>query len=107
MDFLQDRPFDHRVIGKLEPRGPGSGVTPGFGEVYFFWIQNDFPYHDIQSLDFSRAPHMPDIDRDYLKAFELKGTDIRETDLVPAIPPVATDKYPLYSGVSQRRRFVE
>ena len=85
VDFLQDRPFDHRVIGKLEPRGPGSGITPGFGEVYFFWIQNDFPYHDIQSLDFSQAPHMPDLDRDYLKAFELKGTDIRQTDLIPAI----------------------
>lgn len=85
VDFLQDRPFDHRVIGKLEPRGPGSGITPGFGEVYFFWIQNDFPYHDIQSLDFSQAPHLPDLDRDYLKAFELQGTDIRQTDLVPAI----------------------
>ncbi len=85
VDFLQDRPFDHRVIGKLEPRGPGSGITPGFGELYFFWIQNDFPYHNIQSLDFAQAPHMPDLDTNYLKAFELKGTDIRETDLAPAI----------------------
>jgi hypothetical protein len=85
VDFLQDKPYEHRVIGKLEPRGPGSGVTPGFGELYFFWIQNDFPYHNIQSLDFSQAPHMPDLDRDYLKAFELKGTDIRKTDLTPAI----------------------
>jgi hypothetical protein len=85
VDYLQDKPYEHRVIGKLEPRGPGSGITPGFGEVYFFWIQNDFPYHDIQSLDFSQAPHMPDLDRDYLKAFELKGTDIRDTDLFPAM----------------------
>jgi hypothetical protein len=85
VDFLQDQPYEHRVIGKLEPRGPGSGITPGFGELYFFWIQNDFPYHNIQSLDFSQAPHMPDLDRDYLKAFELKGTDIRHTDLFPAI----------------------
>ncbi|HEY3856976.1 MAG TPA: hypothetical protein VGO67_21545 [Verrucomicrobiae bacterium] len=85
VDFLKDRPFDHRIIGKLEPRGPGSGITPGLGELYFFWIQNDFPYHNIQSLDFSQAPHLPDIDTNYLKAFELKGTDIRETDLFPAI----------------------
>jgi hypothetical protein len=85
VDFLQDKPYEHRVIGKLEPRGPGSGVTPGFGELYFFWIQNDFPYHDIQNLDFSQAPHLPDLDRNYLKAFELKGTDIHHTDLVPAI----------------------
>jgi hypothetical protein len=85
VDFLQDQPYEHRVIGKLEPRGPGSGITPGFGELYFFWIQNDFPYHNIQTLDFAQAPHMPDLDRDYLKAFELKGTDIRNTDLLPAI----------------------
>jgi hypothetical protein len=85
VDFLQDKPYEHRVIGKLEPRGPGSGITPGFGEVYFFWIQNDFPYHNIESLDFSQASHMPDLDRDYLKAFELKGTDIRGTDLFPAM----------------------
>jgi hypothetical protein len=85
VDYLQDKPYEHRVIGKLEPRGPGSGITPGFGEVYFFWIQNDFPYHNIQTLDFSQAPHMPDLDRDYLKAFELKGTEIRDTDLFPAI----------------------
>jgi len=85
VDFLQDQPYEHRVIGKLEPRGPGSGITPGFGELYFFWIQNDFPYHNIQTLDFSQAPHLPDLDRNYLKALELKGTDIRKTDLFPAI----------------------
>ncbi len=85
VDILQEQPYEHRVIGKLEPRGPGSGITPGFGELYFFWIQNDFPYHNIQSLDFSQAPHLPDLDRLYLKNFELKGTDVRHTDLFPAI----------------------
>jgi hypothetical protein len=85
VDFLQDQPYNHRVIGKLEPRGPGSGITPGFGELYFFWIQNDFPYHNIQTLDFSQMPHIPDLDRLYLKNFELKGTDVHQTDLFPAI----------------------
>jgi hypothetical protein len=85
VDFLQEQPYEHRVIGKLEPRGPGSGITPGFGELYFFWIQNDFPYHNIQSLDFSQMPHIPDLDRTYLKEFELKGTDIHETDIFPAV----------------------
>jgi hypothetical protein len=41
--------------------------------------------HNIQTLDFSQAPHLPDLDRTYLKTFELKGTDIRQTDLTPAI----------------------
>ncbi len=85
VDLLQDKPYEHRVIGKLEPRGPGSGITPGFGELYFFWLQNDFPYHNIQSLDFAQAPHLPDLDRNFLKTFELQGTDIHATDLWPAM----------------------
>jgi hypothetical protein len=85
VDLLQDKPYEHRVIGKLEPRGPGSGITQGFGELYFFWLQNDFPCHNIQTLDFAQAPHLPDLDRAFLKAFELQGTDIRTTDLWPAM----------------------
>jgi hypothetical protein len=84
-DFLEDKPYENRVIGKLEPRGPGSGITAGFGELYFFWLQNDFPYHNIQTLDFAQMSHIPDLDRLFLKAFELKGTDIATTDLSPAV----------------------
>jgi len=82
-DSLLDKPWEHRVIGKLEPRGPGSGISLGFGQLYFFWLQNDFPYHNIQTLDFPQMSHMPDLDRLYLKAFELKGGDMRTTDLRP------------------------
>jgi hypothetical protein len=84
-DFLLDKPWEHRVIGKLEPRGPGSGITQGFGQLYFFWLQNDFPYHNIQTLDFPQMAHMPDLDRLYLKNFELAGADISTTDLRPAV----------------------
>ncbi|HEY3861280.1 MAG TPA: hypothetical protein VGO59_05270 [Verrucomicrobiae bacterium] len=84
-DFLLEKPWEHRVIGKLEPRGPGSGITPYFGQLYFFWLQNDFPYHNIQTLDFPQMAHMPDLDRLYLKAFELNGSDIYSTDLRPAV----------------------
>jgi hypothetical protein len=85
VDFLQDKPYEHRVIGKLEPKGPGSGITSGFGELYFFWLQNDFPYHNIQTLDFPQMPRTPELDRAYLKTFELQGSDIRTTDLWPAM----------------------
>jgi hypothetical protein len=84
-EFLLEKPWEHRVIGKLEPRGPGSGITPGFGQLYFFWLQNDFPYHNVQTLDFPQMAHMPDLDRLYLKEFELAGSDIRTTDLRPAV----------------------
>ena len=85
VDFLREKPFEHRVIGKLEPRGPGSGITPGIGQLYFFWLQNDFPYHDIQTLDFPQMPHIPDLDRLYLQNFQLAGGDINSTDLRPAV----------------------
>jgi hypothetical protein len=85
VEFLRDKPWEHRVIGKLEPRGPGSGIQQGFGQLYFFWLQNQFPYHNIQALDFSQASHMPDLDRLYLKNFELKGADFQSTDLRPAV----------------------
>jgi hypothetical protein len=85
VEFLQDKPWEHRAIGKLEPRGPGSGIQPGFGQLYFFWLQNDFPYHNIENLDFPQFSHMPDLDRLYLKEFELAGSDIRSTDLRPAV----------------------
>jgi hypothetical protein len=83
-NFLLDKPWEHRVIGKLEPRGPGSGIQQGFGQLYFYWLQNQIPYHNIQTLDFPQMPHMPDLDRLYLKAFELTGTDMNATDLRPA-----------------------
>jgi hypothetical protein len=85
VDFLKENPYEHRVIGKLEPKGPGSGISPGLGELYFFWLQNDFPYHNIQTLDFSQMPRTPELDKAYLKTFELQGSDIRNTDLWPAM----------------------
>jgi len=84
-EFLLDKPWEHRVIGKLEPRGPGSGIQQGFGMIYFFWLQNDFPYNNIETLDYSQFAHIPDLDRLYLKAFELNGSDPSVSDIRPAI----------------------
>jgi AcrR family transcriptional regulator len=84
VEFLRDKPYEHRVIGKLEPRGPGSGITSDIARLYFFWLQNDFPYHEIQTLDFAQSPHIPDLDRLYLQNFQLTGGDVYTTDLRPA-----------------------
>jgi hypothetical protein len=85
LDLLRDKPYEHRVFGKLEPRGPGSGITPGLGELYFSWLENEFPYYDIQSLDFANWPPIPDRDRLYMENFQLVGTDMRMADLRPAV----------------------
>ncbi len=84
-EFLSDKPYEHRVIGRLEPFGPGSGITQGFGQLYYVWLQNDFPYHSIEALDFAQMPRVPDRDRAFGAALKLNGNEIDKTDLFPAV----------------------
>jgi hypothetical protein len=89
VDFLMTKkPYEQRVVGRLSPRGPGSANnTPdnrGFGQIYDFWFQNDFPFHNIQSLDFAQMPRIPQMDDAYLKNFVLKGTNAETADLRPS-----------------------
>jgi hypothetical protein len=54
IDFLRDKPYEHRVI-KL-PFSPESK----FNDLYNIqWIQQLFPYYNIQSLDIVQLPRMP------------------------------------------------
>jgi len=84
-EFLSDKPYEQRVIGRLEPFGPGSGMTPGGGQLYYVWLQHDFPYHNIQALDFAQMPRVPTLDRAYAKALALHGTEVQDADLFPAV----------------------
>ena len=85
VDFLtRNKPYEQRVMGRLSPRGPGSSNGRGFGQMYDFWMQNDFPCHDIQTLDFAQMSRWPVMDDAYLRNFELKGTNVFTTDLRPA-----------------------
>jgi hypothetical protein len=47
-------------------------------------MQNDFPYREIQTLDFAEMPRIPIMDDAYMHNFELQGTNILTTDLRPA-----------------------
>ena len=39
-----DKPYEHRVIGRLSPKGLGSGPwLAHMGRLYDYWQQNDFP----------------------------------------------------------------
>jgi hypothetical protein len=77
---LMDKPYEHRVVGRLSPRGgydlPGDG---NFGAVIHWWIENDFPYHDIQSLEIDQMPRAPVLDGSYLGAFPYGGTDLNNS----------------------------
>jgi hypothetical protein len=84
-DYLTDKkPDEQRVMGRLSPRRAGSDNGPRFGPVYNFWMQNDFPYREIQTLDFAEMPRIPIMDDAYMHNFELQGTNILTTDLRPA-----------------------
>ena len=75
-----DKPYEHRVVGRLSPRGgydlPGD---PNFGAVIHWWIENDFPYHDIQSLEIDQMPRTPLLDGAYLSAFPYGGADLNNS----------------------------
>jgi hypothetical protein len=72
---LMDKPYEHRVVGRLSPRGgydlPGDG---NFAAIIHWWIENDFPYRDIQSLEIDQMPRTPELDGHYLGVFSYRGT---------------------------------
>jgi hypothetical protein len=85
LDFLADKPYEHRIIGRLAPFGNGSGVTPEIGQLYYYWLEHDFPFRDIQSLDLTQMPRIPELDRNFYSALQVKGMDLKKSDLFPAI----------------------
>ncbi len=84
LKFLQDKPYEHRVIGRLVPKALGSGLVLPIGQLYDYWQQNDFPFHGIQTTDFAQWPRTPELDAAYLKNFYLHGESLTDADLWPA-----------------------
>jgi len=76
VEFLKDKPWEHRVTAELLPRTRQSMASDSrlYG-LYFDILQNQFPYWNIQSLDVSQMPRDPDFDKAYFNAFRLKSMD--------------------------------
>lgn len=77
VDFLRHQPWEHRVVSRLSPMGPYdiSGDN-NLAALCHFWLENDFLYNDIESLEVDQWPRMPDLDRDYLGTFQRTGNDL-------------------------------
>jgi hypothetical protein len=77
-DFLRQRPYDNRVVGpRLSPRGGYDLAGDGnLGALSHWWIENDFPYYDIQSLDIDQWPRMPVLEANYLANFGMAGPGV-------------------------------
>jgi len=56
LDFLRQRAFEHRVVSPPFRGGEALDAIQGFyrGE----WLQHQFPYYGIQSLDLSQEPRV-------------------------------------------------
>jgi hypothetical protein len=72
--FLANKPYEYRVVGRMFPQGgydlPGDG---NFAAVIHWWLENDFPYHDIQSLEIDQMPRMPVLEGNFLGALSIRG----------------------------------
>jgi hypothetical protein len=69
LDVLREKPWEHRVTSFLDPRraGPLVGGEAATTWVYFQkeWLEHQFQYFRIQSLDISQMPRMPELEAAY------------------------------------------
>jgi hypothetical protein len=77
LDFLRDKPYEHRVIGL---RFPSPQHLPFYddywGDLYRIeWAQHHFPYFNIQSLDLIQRPRVPADEEAYETALAPRSAD--------------------------------
>ena len=71
LEFLRNKPYENRVAG-LPFRTP-QGLEL-FDELYRIeWVQHQFPYYNIQSLDIVQMPRMPEDMKEYKEALAPRG----------------------------------
>ncbi len=82
-DLLRQDPWEHRVVSRTSPMGGYDlgGSDPNFGAVCHWWLENDYPYNDIESLELDQSPRMPILDRAYIGNFGIRN----DKDLTPAL----------------------
>jgi hypothetical protein len=81
VDLLRHEPWEHRVVSRLSPMGPYDIAPDGnFGALCHWWLENDYPWNDIQSLEIDQAPRMPVLDSSYIGNFVVRSGD----NLTPA-----------------------
>ncbi len=68
LDFLRQKPYEHRVTTLPRPARATQG-TAVVGNVYDVeWMQHQFPYYNIQSLDIPQEPRPPADKEAYLRS---------------------------------------
>jgi hypothetical protein len=83
VDLLRKEPWEHRVVSRTSPMGGYDlgGSDPNVGGLCHWWLENDYPYNDIESLEIDQAPRMPVLDSSYIGNFAIRSGN----DLTPAL----------------------
>ncbi len=75
LDLLKDKPWEQRVTAFLDPhrQGPLVGGEAALSWTYLQkeWLENQFQYFNIQSLDISQMPRVPELETAYFGALGL------------------------------------
>lgn len=77
VDYLKDKPYERRIVGRTSPMGPYDLSADGnLGSLCHWWMENDFPYNNIQNLEIDQWPRMPEIDKTFLGRFGAGGRNL-------------------------------
>jgi hypothetical protein len=70
LDFLKQEPYERKSTAKLVPFG-GYDICgdSNFGALCNEWLQNQFPYYNIQALDIVQQPRTPELDNNMMATF--------------------------------------
>ncbi len=72
LDVLRQQPYEHRVTSYLSPQRAMPLVQANeFVYLQKEWLENQFQYFNIQSLDIDQMPRKPELDAAYMDAFDL------------------------------------
>ena len=81
VDLLRQNPWEHRVVSRFSPMGAYDIVPDGnTGAICHWWLENDYPYNEVECLEIDQAPRMPILDGTYLQNFVTHSAE----DLTPA-----------------------
>jgi hypothetical protein len=77
IDFLRDKPYEHRVIGLPFPSQQHLPFYDDYwSDLYRIeWVQHHFPYYNIQSLDLVQRPRVPADEEAYELALAPRSAD--------------------------------
>jgi hypothetical protein len=78
--FLRKDALEHRVTSRIVPFRGGALLSQQFNfmqGVFSEWLQNQFQYFNIQSVDIIQMPRVPELDDRYNKQFMPSGESLQ------------------------------